>query len=339
MKMSLGRVLVSPGPGRRISLRQVVGPLALVTFVASWWMSFGPAVLGGPATFAIVDGRSMEPTYQYGDLVIARTASHHEIGDIVLFPSQTRRIVIHRIVGGDSSQGWTTRGDNNNGNDNWILPDASILGQEWIVIPKAGHALMWTQRYPWLFAGAVGVIVCSISLIGTRQRRLHPAMKEALLHARRVPPWEGRNPWEILLAVAAGASAVAAVVSLVLLHLLDEIFSAIGGFVAFVVILSACIGVTLKRRLIDGKGFSEPDHSKIVLSDQCHLVQTLPESDRHTEYSSALELQDFLRGRKLPVLRHESDDGTITFMTIESSGMAHSWTVSSRDSTLRQTLN
>jgi signal peptidase I len=290
-----------------------------------WWFSFGPVALGGPATFAIVDGRSMEPTYQYGDLVVARTKDAYAVGDVVVFPATNKRVIIHRIVAGNAVDGWTTRGDNNDRDDSWVLPDESILGEEWFDVPEVGHALLWTQRHPWQFSGTVGVVVLGLSAVSSRTRRLHPLMSGAMRRGRRVSPMAGRNVAEMLLAVTAALAAVSALVSLTLLWSVDMILSPAAAVAAVILTGSALLVRSLARRLVDGHGLGEPHSSRVVLSERCWAVERLPALAAYRDYDSAHDLRSFLQTSNLPVLRHGNDDGTDTFLAIDSDKVGHRW--------------
>lgn len=111
----------------RAPWRRVVSwvPAALVVAVAAFlW----PATWGGGTTLVVVAGESMEPTYASGDLVVAR-AGAAEVGDVVVYrPDGVDGYVVHRIVGGDATTGWTTRGDNNGWDDVWHPTGDDVAG-------------------------------------------------------------------------------------------------------------------------------------------------------------------------------------------------------------------
>lgn len=111
----------------------------LLVFLA-WFLMLRPAALGGPATYSIVSGHSMEPTLQPGDYVIARAQDDYDVGDIVMF-EVPGGVVIHRIVSGSADTGFTTRGDNNVGVDPWQPAGESILGEAWVHVPELGRLI------------------------------------------------------------------------------------------------------------------------------------------------------------------------------------------------------
>ncbi len=98
-----------------------------------------PTSLGGCTTLTIVSGHSMEPTYYTGDLVIARcgTAS---VGDVIVYQPKDLggARIIHRIVSGDATTGWTVKGDNNASADPFNPGSSEVLGVAKVYLPKVG---------------------------------------------------------------------------------------------------------------------------------------------------------------------------------------------------------
>ena len=60
--------------------------------------------LGGPASYVIVSGHSMEPTLYTGDLVVVHQRDEYSVGDMVAFEIEGGSQVIHRIVGGSAAE-------------------------------------------------------------------------------------------------------------------------------------------------------------------------------------------------------------------------------------------
>nr|WP_255633277.1 signal peptidase I [Demequina sp. TTPB684] len=84
----------------------------LVVAIDAWFL--WPTQLGGATSIVIVSGRSMEPTYFDGDLVIARDMEP-SVGDIIIYAPEGLggSQVVHRIIGGNADEGWQMQGDNN----------------------------------------------------------------------------------------------------------------------------------------------------------------------------------------------------------------------------------
>lgn len=114
--------------------------------IAAWAVTFRPTSLGGPATYVTVSGRSMYPTLRSGDLVILHEQRTYEAGDIVAYriprgePGAGNRI-IHRITGGSGDEGYVTKGDNRQSEDQWRPTDDDVLGKLWLRGPGMGTAL------------------------------------------------------------------------------------------------------------------------------------------------------------------------------------------------------
>jgi signal peptidase I len=143
---------------------------AVAVAVAGWGAWLRPVTLGGNAAYVIVDGRSMEPTYEDGDLVLVRRSSSYAPGDVIAFRAggqfEDPTRIIHRIVGG-SSDGFQTQGDNRDRLDPWTPTDDDIIGKAQLHIPMAGDIASAIVQ-PEFFAAMGGAAVV---LGGTRRRR------------------------------------------------------------------------------------------------------------------------------------------------------------------------
>lgn len=141
------------------------------TVALAWFAWLRPTALGGDASYVIVRGTSMEPTYHDGDLVLARRAGSYAKGDVIVFQVggafNDPAMVIHRIVGGDGHRGHVTRGDNRDRTDPWQPRDASIIGKATFALPGFGRAAD-VVRSPW-FLALLGAMV--VFFDGARRRR------------------------------------------------------------------------------------------------------------------------------------------------------------------------
>jgi signal peptidase I len=118
----------------------------LVVVVAAWLLA-GPAHLGGPASYVIVDGRSMEPTYSNGDLVVALDRDEYAIGDVIVYdaPIEAQFEVIHRVIERVEG-GYVTQGDNRDRPDGWLAPDETILGSAVFHVPNGGAVVNFLRQ-------------------------------------------------------------------------------------------------------------------------------------------------------------------------------------------------
>ncbi|MEW6473990.1 MAG: signal peptidase I [Actinomycetota bacterium] len=138
----------------------MIALLLSLVLAVGWLVALRPLALGGSAAYVVVSGRSMEPTYRTGDLVIVRAAPAYDIGDIVAFrvPDEStgrRPVVIHRIVAGDAS-GYVLQGDNKKERDLWRPRPEDVLGRAWLTLPRGGFILA-AARSPLVLAVLAGL--------------------------------------------------------------------------------------------------------------------------------------------------------------------------------------
>jgi signal peptidase I len=140
----------------------------VVAIVAGWAITLRPGYLGGPATYLIVSGHSMEPTLQAGELVVARRQSTYRRGDVIAYRIGSNQagagaLVIHRIVGGSARDGYMTRGDNRSFRDPWRPRPADIAGKMELHVPHLGAlpAFAHTMLGMALIAALAGLLVLS----------------------------------------------------------------------------------------------------------------------------------------------------------------------------------
>lgn len=131
-----------------------------VVLLASVWVLFAPAQIGGRASYVIVNGNSMEPVYHRGDLVIVSTAQDYGVGDIITYRHPDIGQIIHRIVEENDGGRFVTKGDNNSWLDPYLPSQADIVGKSWIHVPSAGKLIGWLKSPVGLaiLIGAMGVL-------------------------------------------------------------------------------------------------------------------------------------------------------------------------------------
>ncbi|HJS71243.1 MAG TPA: signal peptidase I [Acidimicrobiia bacterium] len=162
-------------PARRHDLGAVLQWVLVILLALVLW----PSTLGGRSSLVMVAGGSMEPTYRYGDAVVAWRQSV-EIGDIILYripdgsPGEGKT-VIHRVVGGDGN-GWITQGDHSTEPDIWHPSDVDVLGVAQFKVPLGGDVLAFFRS--WWFIAAMGGMACGLllwpdSANGRRRRGRH----------------------------------------------------------------------------------------------------------------------------------------------------------------------
>jgi signal peptidase I len=175
------------------TLRRSTAALLALAVLIGWFAWLRPTALGGPATFVMVSGDSMEPTYSNGDLVILHRSRNYETGDIVAYPMKTYfdtgRLVIHRVVGSEGER-FITQGDNRETADPWRPTADDIRGTAWVSVPKLGIYAAWLRQPNHLGAFAAGILLTGgIGGAGKRRRWRH-GMKQ---HHARPNGEPGRN--------------------------------------------------------------------------------------------------------------------------------------------------
>ena len=126
--------------GRKLRLAATA---LFVASVVTWALFLRPQALGGPTAYLIVSGRSMEPALHAGDLVVARRQHTYRRGDVIAYHIMKNQagagaLVIHRIVGGSSRDGYVTRGDNRSYRDPWRPRPVDIAGEMMLHVPRLG---------------------------------------------------------------------------------------------------------------------------------------------------------------------------------------------------------
>ena len=149
---------------------------AVVLLFAGWALLLRPPTLEGPATFVIVRGSSMQPTYKTLDLIIVHSQSTYSVGDIAAYRVPKGEIgagsvVIHRIVGGDPVHGFTFKGDNNSAPDPWHPKQGDLVGRSWGYLPGLGKVVVFIHQ-PLLIAALAAAIVVSLILARPPKRTL-----------------------------------------------------------------------------------------------------------------------------------------------------------------------
>ena len=126
---------------RRVVVFVLVAAVAVIGFVL-----LGPAQLGGPARYAIIDGSSMVPTLADGDLAIVRVDGELERGEIALYHDPRLGVdVLHRIVR-ETGDRFVLKGDNNDYLDDARPTAAELGGTLWFSIPYLGSGIEWLRQ-------------------------------------------------------------------------------------------------------------------------------------------------------------------------------------------------
>jgi signal peptidase I len=121
------------------------------------WVAFAPIQAGGQAAYIMVIGKSMEPNFHLGDMIIVKQDSHYNVGDIVAYKNmQLKNNVFHRIIGYESGR-YILKGDNNAWVDTYKPSPEEVIGKLWIYLPGAGNIIQ-RIRTPLNMAIIIGVV-------------------------------------------------------------------------------------------------------------------------------------------------------------------------------------
>lgn len=122
----------------------------------------------GYSKLKVISG-SMEPTIKVGDLILIKQYDNYEIGDIITFKEENG-FITHRIID-KNNEGYVTKGDFNNKEDDNIVSSNNIIGKVVHIFPTIGHKLKKLDN---------PLILLFIFLIGTTIVILIPNKKNKL---------------------------------------------------------------------------------------------------------------------------------------------------------------
>jgi signal peptidase I len=124
----------------------------------------------------MVDGISMTPTLHNGDVAIVKKQSSYQLGDIIAYrvpvgETAAGTEVIHRIVGGNGTDGFVTRGDHNPYDDPlWRPKTTDVIGKLWFHVPHVLRLITWLHS-PLGLATIVGTL--TFVFVALPPRRAH----------------------------------------------------------------------------------------------------------------------------------------------------------------------
>jgi len=121
------------------------------------WVAFAPIQAGGQSAYIMVIGKSMEPNFHLGDMIIVRQNPHYNVGDIVAYKNmQMNSNVFHRIIGQEGGR-YIMKGDNNAWVDTYRPLPEEVIGKLWVDLPGAGNIIQ-RIRTPLNMAIIIGVV-------------------------------------------------------------------------------------------------------------------------------------------------------------------------------------
>ena len=140
--------------------------LLLVSVVGLFLASILP--IPGHIEIKIVKSGSMEPTILTGSIVVVKPESDYAVGDIVTFGEDNKVQIptTHRIIAARTDENghtmYSTKGDNNDKQDNGDTDKKSVIGKVIFSIPYAGYVLNFARQpigFTLMIAVPAGIII------------------------------------------------------------------------------------------------------------------------------------------------------------------------------------
>ena len=112
----------------------------------------------GYSTAIVVTG-SMADSININDMVLIKSFESYDINDVIMF-KRNSNFVTHRIIE-KTEEGFITKGDANNTQDEWVVKKDEIVGKSVLVIPKVGFVLDYFKTP----SGLIGILLIGFLLI------------------------------------------------------------------------------------------------------------------------------------------------------------------------------
>lgn len=114
-----------------------------------------PTVFG--YSFAVVLTGSMSGTMEPDDVIITKSQSEYEVGDIITYLTGETPVT-HRIVA-EGENGYRTKGDANNTDDGVDIEKDKVVGKVVLILPKIGAVIRFLKTTPGFLTLFVTVIL------------------------------------------------------------------------------------------------------------------------------------------------------------------------------------
>lgn len=118
-----------------------------VVLIGALILLLAPKLLGWQSLVILSD--SMNPTYEYGDIIWVRPCQVQEveIGDVISFRDRNGVSTTHRVVGVDENHRIITKGDANVDQDAYLVDEKHLYGEVVGKIPRIGKIAIALQRF------------------------------------------------------------------------------------------------------------------------------------------------------------------------------------------------
>ena len=310
---------------RRSRLRHSVGFALIFALLAGWWLYLAPSQIGGPLTFAVVQGSSMEPTLKTGDLIAATRTDVYKKGDIVFY-KKYGGAVVHQIIEERPDGTFITQGLNNDHPDSWLVNKSDIMGKLSLQLPGVGQLFLFGANNPAILGLMVAGIL-SISFIRIRRPKQTDQLKLLISTSKAEHPRSTFKP-EIVLDLVV-LIMLLSVTATVVLALRSTPFYPRLATAMLGVVISALLAYFYGRYVLNGSALIEPHRSLFVLKGHLYKVPGNIHIDgERMMVKSSAELRDLAEAEGLPVIHQIHTPGvTHDFILITQKGnFVWSWT-------------
>lgn len=139
-----------------------------------------PSVFG-LKPFIVLSG-SMESKISVGDLVIVKEVNPKElkVGDIIAFRDSENIVTTHRIVDIETKNNelcFTTKGDNNNANDDGLVYSNMVEGKFQTKFAKLGNAILFIQEPMGFVVVLMSIFIVCILIYLYQNRKINKETK------------------------------------------------------------------------------------------------------------------------------------------------------------------
>lgn len=258
-----------------------------------------PVQIGGPLTYAVVHGNSMEPKFHNNDFVVARKSDSYRVGDIVIYDEMGGK-VIHQIVPCEFKGIHCTQGLNNKYPDSWGVRDSQILGKYLFKSALVGNLLTKAAKSPETLGLGLSALF-ALTFLPLPHHRKTNELKSLLAISTKAPRL--RTPRYNLVFIASFAlmllSMAITILSIKVSTLLSSAtYAAFAGFAVSIALVSWSASY-----VFNGHGLYEPYKTFAILSGKLHHISEdveVPAVD--VEIESAPKLRNLSDRYRLPII-------------------------------------
>jgi signal peptidase len=139
-------------------------------------------VVTGMLQFYVVLSGSMQPTFQAGDVILTVDApvASLQVNDIITYhsPENSGYLVTHRIVGrinGECGTAFQTKGDANEGVDQYLVSSDLVVGRMVFAIPYVGYVASISHSFIgflFLVLAPGSIVICAEVLSIVKKKKV-----------------------------------------------------------------------------------------------------------------------------------------------------------------------